>query len=175
MILITNSYNVVGPDGAMIVNHIGAIDPGPVYTQMAVDTLINGWGSIFVAIAVFFFAFTTMIALYYYGETSLVYLMKGENKTAKTILRLFVIGALFYGSVKTSGVIWGFADLDMGVSAWINILVILVFHKPAILALKDYESQRASGVDKPAFNPSNLGIQNADYWQNESKTQGKAS
>jgi len=173
MILITNMYNVVGPDGELIVNNIGDVEIGPVYTQMAVDTLVSGWGSIFVAVAVFFFAFTTMISLYYYGETSLVYLTKGENKSAKTAFRLFVVASLYYGAVKTSGIIWGFADLGMGVSAWINIIVILLFHKPAIKALKDYETQKSQGVAQPIFNPVDLGIENADYWENEFKANKK--
>lgn len=170
MILITDSYNVVNAKGELIINNIGNVEIGPIYTQLAVDSLINGWGSIFVAIAVFFFAFTTMIALYYYGETSLVYLTKGENKVAKTTLRLFVTASLFYGAVKTSGIIWGFADLGMGVSAWINIFVIILFHKPAIKALKDYEKQRKNGIESPSFDPIKLGIKNADYWEEEIKS-----
>lgn len=164
MILITNSYNVVDASGEFIVSNLGNVEIGPVYTQLAVDTLVNGWGSIFIAIAVFFFAFTTIIALYYYGETSLVYLTKDENKAALTALRLFVIGALFFGAVKTSGVIWGFADLGMGLSAWINIIAILFFHKPALKTLKDYEEQKSRGIEEPVFDPAKLGIKNADYW-----------
>lgn len=166
MILITGKYNFGDFSGA--VNAAGeAIAAGPIYTQMALDTLINGWGSIFVSVAVFFFAFTTMIALYYYGETNLVYLLKGENKIAKNAFRLFVTGALFFGAVKSSGVIWSFADFGMGVSTWINISVIIIFHKPAIKALRDYEDQKEKGIKQPVFDPANLGIENADYWESE--------
>lgn len=167
MILITNMYNVVGPNGEFIVNNIGDVEIGPVYTQMAVDTLVNGWGSIFVAVAVFFFAFTTMISLYYYGETCLVYLTKTENKIAKTIFRLLVIGALYFGAIKTSGIIWGFADLGMGVSAWINIVGILLCYKPALKALKNYEEEKKMGIDEPIFDPVKLGIENAEFWEDK--------
>lgn len=165
MILITNMYNVVGSDGEFIVNNIGDVEIGPIYTQMAVDTLINGWGSIFVAVAVFFFAFTTIISLYYYGETCLVYLTKSESQIEKTIFRLFVVVAIYFGAIKTSGVIWGFADLGMGVSAWINIVAIILLHKPALKALEDYEKQKEIGIEEPIFDPVKLGIENADFWE----------
>ncbi len=164
MILITNKYNVIGPDGEFIVNNIGNIDIGPVYTQLAVDSLFTNWGSMFVAVAVFFFAFTSIIAAYYYGETNLVYLLKKENKNAITVLRFIVMGAVFFGAVKTSSLIWGFADIGVGVMAWVNIIGILIFHKPALKALEDYEKQKSQGINKPVFDPVKLGIEDADYW-----------
>jgi len=165
MILITDSYNVVGASGDLIVDNLGQVAPGPIYTQVAVDSLLRGWGPIFVSVAIFFFAFTTMISLYYYGETNLVYMVGKEKSWPKTLLRLFVILALAYGALKSSGLIWGFADLGMGLSAWINILVILCFHKPALIALKDYDRQLAAGISSPQFKPLSLNIQGADYWQ----------
>ena len=66
MILITGSYNVHLGDG-FIVENLPGVGFGPAYTQTAVDTLIPGFGSAFVAIALFFFAFTTLMAYYYYA------------------------------------------------------------------------------------------------------------
>ena len=47
--------------------------------------------------------------------------------------------------------------------AWLNIIAILILHKPAMLALKDYERQKRQGLD-PVFDPVSLGIKNADFW-----------
>lgn len=66
MILITNSYNVIGPTGEVIVNNIGDVSAGALNTQMAVNTLAPGFGAKFVAIAIGFFAFTSCIAPAYY-------------------------------------------------------------------------------------------------------------
>ncbi|MBX3687234.1 MAG: alanine:cation symporter family protein, partial [Rhodocyclaceae bacterium] len=62
MLLTTGMYNVQGPDGAMIVSGLPGIDAGPGYTQAAVEFMLPGFGSTFVALALFFFAFTTMVA-----------------------------------------------------------------------------------------------------------------
>lgn len=60
MILMTGSYNVHGVNGAMIVENLPGFEIGPIYTQTEVDSLIPGFGSAFVSIALFFFAFTTI-------------------------------------------------------------------------------------------------------------------
>src|SRR3546814_9937221 len=52
--------------------------------------------------------------------------------------------------------------------AWLNIIAILILHKPALLALKDYEAQRKAGQD-PQFDPDALGIKNADLWRERSE------
>jgi len=47
--------------------------------------------------------------------------------------------------------------------AWLNIVAIIILQRPALLALKDYETQINSGVD-PVFDPRALGIDKADFW-----------
>ncbi|HQH46149.1 MAG TPA: alanine/glycine:cation symporter family protein, partial [Candidatus Aminicenantes bacterium] len=62
MILLTGTYNVADGKGGQIVNNIQGVEASPVWTQMGIDTLIPGFGSYFVAVALFFFAFTTLMA-----------------------------------------------------------------------------------------------------------------
>ena len=50
--------------------------------------------------------------------------------------------------------------------AWLNVIAIIILQKPAILALKDYEKQKAEGKD-PVFNPLTLAIKHAHFWENE--------
>ena len=71
MILLTQSYNVVDPSGGFIVEHLQGVPEGPLFTQSAVDSVLPGFGSAFVAIALFFFAFTTMMAYYFTPKTTL--------------------------------------------------------------------------------------------------------
>ena len=52
--------------------------------------------------------------------------------------------------------------------AWLNIigiLIIFMLGKPAIKALRDYEAQKAAGVEEYSFDPQALGIKNADFWE----------
>jgi AGCS family alanine or glycine:cation symporter len=58
--------------------------------------------------------------------------------------------------------------MGVGIMAWLNVIAIIILQKPAILALKDYEKQKAAGKD-PVFDPVSLGIKNADFWENEYK------
>jgi alanine or glycine:cation symporter, AGCS family len=53
--------------------------------------------------------------------------------------------------------------------AWLNIVAILILQRPALLALKDYERQKRTGV-KPVFDPEALGIRNAELWSGAADT-----
>ncbi|MCA1202915.1 alanine/glycine:cation symporter family protein [Priestia flexa] len=169
MILFTGMYNTQSPDGAFIVSNLEGVEAGPGYTQAAIDSFIPGFGAGFVAIALFFFAFTTIMAYYYIAETNIAYLTRGKNgKWAMFVLKLVLLGATFYGAVKTADIAWALGDAGLGIMVWLNLIAILILAKPALVALKDYETQKKQGLD-PVFDPVKLGIKNADYWETEYK------
>ncbi|MED3573087.1 alanine/glycine:cation symporter family protein [Cytobacillus praedii] len=163
MILFTGMFNTVGPDGeTMVVNNLPGVEAGPGYTQAAVETAFPGFGAGFVAISLFFFAFTTLMAYYYMSETNVAYLFK-NSKWPMFILKFVILISAFYGAVKTAGLAWALGDVGLGLMVWLNVIAILILMKPAIVALKDYEKQKKQGLD-PVFNSTKLGIKNADYW-----------
>lgn len=167
MILFTGQYNVANSTGGFIVENLPGIAIGPEYTQFAINTHFPTFGSGFVAIALLFFAFTTIMAYYYIAETNLSYLNKDGTKTWKLwALRSLLLFATFYGSVKTAEMAWTMGDIGVGIMAWLNVIAILLLRKPALLALKDYQRQQKAGID-PVFNPKELGIKNADFWEKE--------
>ncbi|MBO9128846.1 alanine/glycine:cation symporter family protein [Bacillus sp. 165] len=167
MILITGMYNVKAPSGRYIINNLGDLEPGPIYTQKAVESVFPSFGSAFVAIALLFFAFTTIMAYYYIAETNIAYLNRKVNRPwLAHSLKVFLLGSVFYCSIKTAALAWGLGDVGVGVMAWLNVIAILLLQKPAIIALKDYEKQKAEGKD-PIFDPQKLGIQDADFWETE--------
>lgn len=171
MILFTGQYNVANPSGGLLVENIPGAAMGAEFTQSAINVHFQGLGGGFVAVALLFFAFTTIMAYYYIAETNLSYLLSGRNKTIYVWgLRLLILGATFYGSVKTAELAWTLGDIGVGLMAWLNIIAILLLRKPALLALKDYQRQKRIGKD-PVFIPSQLGISNAGQWaeQNEVK------
>ncbi|TPE42162.1 alanine/glycine:cation symporter family protein [Pontibacter mangrovi] len=163
MILFTGQYNVVNPEGGFIVENIPGVTFGPEFTQAAVNTHFPTLGSGFVAVSLFFFAFTTIMAYYYIAETNLSYLNTKGNKWAIWVLRFLLLGATFYGSVKTAESAWMLGDIGVGVMAWLNVVAIILLHKPALRALKDYQAQKDAGLD-PVFDAKKLGIENADVW-----------
>ncbi|WP_066298661.1 alanine/glycine:cation symporter family protein [Bacillus sp. FJAT-29937] len=167
MILFTQQYNVIDEKtGTVLTENLPGVQPGAGYTQAAVDTLIPGYGAGFVAIALFFFAFTTIYAYYYIAETNLAYLVRGKFKGIAFIgLKIVLLGAIFFGSVKTATTAWAMGDIGLGIMVWLNLIAILFLFKPALIALKDYEEQLKEGKD-PEFNSSKYGIKNADFWAN---------
>lgn len=173
MILFTGSFNTEAPDGTMLANNLEGIEAGPGYTQAAIESVIPGFGASFVAIALFFFAFTTIMAYYYMAETNVAYLLRGKNsKVAMTILKFVLLGATFYGAVREAALAWALGDIGLGIMVWLNLIAILILAKPALKALKDYEEQKKQGLD-PVFNSTKLGIKNAEFWEQEYKVEDK--
>ncbi|MEW9667871.1 alanine/glycine:cation symporter family protein [Ammoniphilus sp. 3BR4] len=169
MILITGMYNVK-PDGMdPIVNNLGDISPGPMYTQQAVESVLPGFGAPFVAVALLFFAFTTIMAYYYMAETNLAYLNRKVKRVwSEYALKIGILLVVFYGSIKTAELAWGLGDIGVGSMAWLNIIAILLLTKPALKVLKDYEQQKKEGKD-PVFDPVKAGITDAEFWEKEYK------
>ncbi|MGG1399643.1 alanine/glycine:cation symporter family protein [Bacillus salipaludis] len=169
MILITGMYNVTPEGKDAIVTNLGKVEPGPAFTQKAVESVFPSFGGPFVAIALFFFAFTTIMAYYYMAETNLAYInQKTKRVWTEYVLKIAILGMVFYGSVKTAGLAWTLGDIGVGSMAWLNIIAIVLLTKPALRVLKDYESQLKDGKD-PVFDPVKLGIKDADFWENEYK------
>ena len=170
MILITNQYYVSNVD-AVISGGMLATDVqinSPAFTQYALESVMGGFGKIFVAIALFFFAFTTLLAYYYIAETNVAYIRRTFTFPGElTILKIGLMASVFYGTVKTADLAWGLGDIGVGLMAWLNIVAILILFfvsKPAVKALRDYERQRKAGVTEYTFDPEALGIKNADFW-----------
>jgi AGCS family alanine or glycine:cation symporter len=164
MLLITGQYNVQAPDGSALFTGVAGVAAGPGYVQTAMENIMPGFGNIFVAMALFFFAFTTIVAYYYIAETNIAYINRKVNRPWMTLLlKAGIIVATVYGTVKTADLAWGLGDLGVGLMAWLNIIAILLMHKVAYKCLKDYEQQLDEGKD-PVFDPEKLGIKNADYW-----------
>ncbi|XAW90062.1 alanine/glycine:cation symporter family protein [Vibrio sp. CDRSL-10 TSBA] len=172
MILITGAYNVHGgAEGVFLVQNLAAdiSANGPVFTQTAIETALPGVGKPFVAFALFFFAFTTILAYYYIAETNIAYIRRTFKVDGLMfILKITIMAAVFYGTVKTANLAWAMGDIGVGLMAWLNIIGILIIFflaKPTMAALKDYEDQQKQGVDEYIFNPVKLGIKNATYWE----------
>lgn len=165
MLLITGQYNVQGVDGQAIYTGVQGVAAGPGYVQTALENAMPGFGSLFIAIALFFFAFTTIVAYYYIAETNIAYINRTVHRPWLTFaLKVGIIAATVYGTVKTADLAWALGDIGVGLMAWLNIVAILLLRNVAFKCLKDYEAQKAAGVD-PQFDPVAMGIDNADYWQ----------
>jgi alanine or glycine:cation symporter, AGCS family len=169
MLLITGQYNVEAADGSRMFTGIAGVPAGPGYVQTALENAMPGFGAIFVAVALLFFAFTTIVAYYYIAETNIAYINRTVHRPWLTmLLRVIIIGATFYGSIKTADLAWGLGDIGVGLMAWLNIVAIVLLRNTAFKCLRDYEAQKAAGKD-PEFDPLALGISNAHYWEERAR------
>lgn len=119
---------------------------GIVLTQRAIDMELGGghrYGSIFVCVAIFFFAFTSIVANYYYGETNIRFIR--DNDRIVDLYRLLVGVIVYVGAVTSLDTVWGFADITMALMTLCNLAAIFMLGKYAVRLLRDYNKQRAAG------------------------------
>lgn len=164
MILSTNSYNVTAPDGTLLANHLPGVAAGTAFTQTAVSTIFADFGAGFVAIAIFLFAFTCLLAYYYIAETNLVYLTKKSNPALKTVLKVVFLVICFFGGIQSAGMMWALGDIGFGAMCYLNFVAIVLLSKPAFKVLKDYDEQKKQGLD-PVFDAKKVGVDGAKFWE----------
>ncbi|MEC2464242.1 alanine:cation symporter family protein, partial [Bacillus cereus] len=131
-------------------------------TQQALSQHIGPWASIFVAVAIFLFAFSSLVGNYYYGETNIEFL--NGSKVLLTAYRIAVLGMVMLGSVATIQIVWDVADLFMGIMAVINLVAIVFLSKYAFAALSDYVNQKKQGKDPVFYAGSIPGLKNTECW-----------
>ncbi|WP_334473435.1 alanine/glycine:cation symporter family protein [Arsenophonus sp. PmNCSU2021_1] len=135
---------------AIIIISSGALDSadatisGIELTQRALSSAVGDWGAIFIAIAIFFFAFTSIIANYAYAESNMVFL-ENNHTAGLYILRLATLGMVIFGSMAEMPLVWKLADLSMGLMALTNLIAILMLSGIAFRLTKDYNQQRKAG------------------------------
>jgi len=173
MILLTGLYNVEGADGTYLYQGLPGVDVGPAYVQAAFDTVMPGFGSSVLAIALLFFAFTTIVAYYYIAETNVMFINRKVHRPwLANLLKVLVLTSVMYGGLKSADLAWALGDVGVGLMAWLNIVAIIILQRPALVALKDYEQQLDAGVD-PSFDPQALGIGKADFWVDRKSAQSQ--
>ncbi|MFE8694929.1 alanine/glycine:cation symporter family protein [Cytobacillus sp. FJAT-53684] len=132
-------------------------------TQAALSSHIGSWAPIFVAVAIFLFAFTSVIGNYYYGETNIEFIK--NSPTALFLYRIAVVGMVIFGAVVDLAIVWNLADLFMGIMALINLVAIVMLGKVAFAALKDYKAQRKEGKDPVFYADSIPGLDGIECWK----------
>lgn len=147
---------------AVIVILAGDISPnmqttGIALMQSALSHHVGAWGGIFVAIAIFFFSFTTIIANYSYGESNVEFISGKKSRIAIFLLRTAVLGIIMIGALADLPLVWDFADLSMGLMAMINLIAIVILSPIALRLIKDYERQlKHKKLEEICFNPDDF-------------------
>ncbi len=178
MILCSGSYNILdAKTGEMLVANAPALADNYVgYTQAAVDSVLPGFGNQFVGIALIFFVFTTIMAYYFYAESSIIYLFQRHSHASRRgelaavwIFRFMLLGATVFGALREANTMWQLGDIGLGLLAWINVVSLLILCPKAVRALRDYERRLAAGEKSPVFRPSEFGIDSSAWKEEEQK------
>lgn len=122
-------------------------------TQAALNSHIGSFGGIFLTIAVFLFAYSSVLGNYYYGQSNIEYLT--TNKFVMFIFRVIVVAMVFFGAVVKVETVWSTADLFMGLMAILNITAIIGLAHVVFEVAKDYQEQRKKGLN-PVFKTKNI-------------------
>ena len=136
---------------------------GILLTQASMAVHVGSWAPYFIAVAIMFFAFSSIIGNYYYGETNIEFI--NANKVWKLVYQVLVLGMVFFGAIAKVQVVWDMADLFMGLMAIINLFVILILGKIAFKVLDDFTRQRRAGRN-PVFKAAAIpGLKGAECWE----------
>ena len=123
-------------------------------TQQALVNEVGSTGSIFIAVAILLFAFSSIIGNYYYGEANIRFVT--QNKGVLFIYRLLVGGMVMFGALASLDLAWGLADITMGLMTICNLIAISLLSRQAFLLLNDYLSQKRKGIKSPVFEKNSL-------------------
>lgn len=135
---------------------------GASLTQTALGEQLGTWAIHFLTIAIFLFAFTSVIGNYFYGEANILFLT--TSRTVMNVYRFLVLVFVMIGAVIALDLVWALADVMMAIMATINLIALLFLAPVAVKVLRHYEAQRRRG-EEPTFHASDIpGIRGLDAW-----------
>lgn len=142
IILISGLYNVPELNGIAL-------------TQSALQSEVGAVGPVFVAIAIFLFAFSSIIGNYYYGEANIRFIT--PNTTIMTVYRICSAGVMvIFGAIASFELVWNIVDFFMAFLTACNLIAIVLLGRYAFRLLDDYRSQKRQGIKEPTFHRSQL-------------------
>ena len=142
IILISGLYNVPELNGIAL-------------TQAALQSEVGAAGPVFVAIAIFLFAFSSIIGNYYYGEANIRFIT--PNTTIMTVYRICSAGVMvIFGAIASFELVWNIVDFFMAFLTACNLIAIVLLGRYAFRLLDDYRSQKRQGIKEPTFHRSQL-------------------
>ena len=128
---------------------------GIALTQSALNAEIGAFGSTFIAVAIFLFAFSSIIGNYYYGEANIRFMTSSRH-----VLTAYRIGSggvmVMFGALASLDIVWNLGDLCMALLTACNLTAIIALGKYAFRLLDDYRRQKRDGIKEPIFHRCQL-------------------
>ncbi len=148
----------------------GSVTGAPVVKDAMATVLGQPVAQVFVSIALFLFAFTTLVGNFYYAEVNFRFLLRNVHMKhwMLTVFRTVAALLVFAGALLKFEVAWNLGDILMGLMALINLPVIVILGNQAIRCANDYVAQRKAGLE-PHFKASSIGLNpdELDFWKDD--------
>ena len=128
VILTSGMLGTTGADGQVLT--------ATALAQAAFNNSFGIFGSVFVAICLLFFAFSTIIGWYFFGETNVKALFKG-SKTATAVYGVIALVFIVIGSFQKVGLVWDMSDMFNGLMVIPNLLALLALSNTVAKFAKD--------------------------------------
>lgn len=141
LVLLGGDWQSAGKTGIALVQH-------------SLSRELGVWMNHFVTIVVLFFAFSSIIGNYFYGEVNMPFISK--KRAALYLYRAGVVAMTFIGAMASLSFVWNLADLFMALMAIVNLVAIALLGRFAYQALDDYFDQKRRGIENPEFDPNVL-------------------
>ena len=123
-------------------------------TQAAFTSQVGSLGSVFVAIAILLFAFSSIIGNYYYGESNIRFISR--RPIYLWIYRVLVGAMVMCGAVMSLDLAWSLADVTMGLMTICNLIAIVLLSRQVLWLLRDYTTKKRKGISSPTFNKAEM-------------------
>ena len=124
-------------------------------TQSALQSEVGAAGPIFVAVAIFLFAFSSIIGNYYYGEATIRFITSSTR--VMTAYRICSAGIMVvFGALASFDLVWNLVDFFMAFLTACNLIAIVLLGRYAFRLLDDYRRQKRQGIKEPVFHRSQL-------------------
>ena len=148
IILISGLYQTPGLNGIAL-------------TQSALQSEVGSVGPMFVAVAIFLFAFSSIIGNYYYGEANIRFITVHSSQFivhgSMTVYRIFSAGLMvIFGALASFELVWNIVDFFMAFLTACNLVAIVLLGRYAFRLLDDYRRQKRQGIKEPVFHRSQL-------------------
>ena len=102
--------------------------------QCAMDYHLGSFGTIFVAIILFLFSFSTFIGILFYARSNVAYIC-GNNWWSQTLYKIVALVMLFIGGLQAYTIVWDLGDVGIGLMTIVNLIIIIPMSNQAIKRL----------------------------------------
>ena len=137
----------------LLSGEVGSGKTGIELTQLALKATVGEVGPTLITVALAFFAWTSILGNYYYGESNLGYIFPGFGGKGLFVFRVVVLGMLFFGAVSDVPLVWEMADFFNGIMALVNLVAILLLSGVACKVYADYVKRHKAGESDPKVDP----------------------